>query len=136
MESLLENSGIMAVARIKRPHRLFKTGDLIVGERRDGCADNLVCWGWSSKKNRIIGGKWGYRIYYAGHVWDDKTKREISTGKGYLRIIEWFEDRSIKYKDPSEPRNLAWFKRLLLEVSHENSPLTITGIVPDSDQAV
>lgn len=128
-----------AIARIKKPHRHFNVGDLIVGERRDGTAENLVCWGWSSKHNRIIGGKRGYRIRYCG--WVSLPKRfmraavsakfenperfvmHMPVGSGHLRIVKWFNASLMDERSP-QLRDEAWLRRLLIELSCGNMPLS------------
>lgn len=122
--ALFDNSGLLAIARLKKPHRHFLAGDLVVGEQRDGMADNLVCWGWSSKHRRIVGGKWGYRMRYCAWEWlprrfhraaenakfeDAQKYRMIApNGTGYLRIVKWFKGWTLNDEQPRQLRDEAW----------------------------
>lgn len=132
----------IAIARIKKPHRHFKVGDLVVGEIRDGMADNLVCWGWSSKHRRMVGGKHGYRLRYCG--WERMPRRWgkaaenakfeephrftgiAPTGSGHLRIVKWFRD--FEGGLPGDPRyqlrDDEWLMRLVSDLSCGNMPLS------------
>lgn len=127
-----------AIAGLKKPHRHFNLGDLVVGERRDGGADSLVCWGWSSKHNRIVGGKRGYRMRYCG--WEALPKRFMKAaqsakmdrpeqwllhapnGSGHLRIMKWIDGEL--GDDSPQLRDEAWLRRLLIENSCGNMPLS------------
>lgn len=143
---LTVSEGLMAVARLKKPHRHFLAGDLVVGVRRDGMADNLVCWGWSSKHRRIVGGQYGYRLRYCGWERTDARHRRaaenakmdnpagfsyvLPNGRGHLRIVKWFNDRSLNYEHPPHLRDEAWLRRLLIELSCGNMPLTHKEATP------
>ncbi len=140
----------MAVARVKKPHRLFLPGDLVVGNVANGMGDNLRCWGWSSKLNRLIGGHHGYYMRYCGHVsppkwaceaWSNtaapskggngEAPRAYLNGRGHLRIVKWFDNLSIDQEHLPQPRDSeAWLRRLLLELSCGNMPLSRKEAAP------
>jgi hypothetical protein len=145
-DALFDNSGMLAIARVKKPHRHFLAGDLVVGERRDGMADNLVCWGWSSKHCRIVGGRWGYRLRYCG--WEQLPRRFqraaenakfedsrkyamiVPNGRGHLYIVKWFNGRSLNDEHPPQLRDEAWLRRLLIELLCGNMPLSRKEAAP------
>ena len=146
MDKLLDDFGTMAIARIKKPHRHFMPGDLIIGMLADGMANNLVCWGWSSKHRRIVGGNHGFRLHYCG--WERLPKRfhraaknaqfenasqydiYAPNGRGYLRIIKWIENKSANTENPPQLRDAAWLRRLLKELSCGNMPLSREEATP------
>lgn len=136
----------MAVGRLKKPHRHFMTGDLVVGERRDGTATNLICWGWSSKHRRIVGGEYGYRLRYCD--WKSLPRRYMKAaenakfenpgrfslchpvGSGHLRIIKWFAGAMLNDAHPPQLRDEAWLRRLLEELLCGNMPLSREEAAP------
>lgn len=140
------NDSTIGIARIKKPHRHFSVGDLVVGDLCDGQADNLVVWGWSSKHRKIVGGKHGYRLRYC--KWKSLSRRfrraaenakfdnpgaysiYVPTGNGHLRIIKWVKGKSIDDMLPPQPRNEAWLRRLLIELSCGNIPLSREEATP------
>jgi len=99
----------IAIARLKKPHRHFLAGDLVVGMEMDGNAESLVCWGWSSKHRRVVGGLYGYRLRY----WRS----------GHIRILTWKTGPLLRERSP-QPRDEAWLRRLLSELSCGNLPLS------------
>ena len=79
------------IARVKKPHKKFNTGDIVVGSARDGQAERLVCYGWSSKLNVFIR---MYSMRFRGfNDWKshDGKWHEECNGSGHLAVIEWFK---------------------------------------------
>lgn len=131
----------IGICRFKKPHRHFLPGDLFVGRVCDGCADNLRGWGWSSKHRRVVGGKHGYRVHYCG--WEklparylraaENAGREIdpcvANGSGHLKVLKWIKNAEFG-ELPRQPRDEAWLRRLLLELSCGNMPLSREEAAP------
>lgn len=78
------------IARVKKPHKKFNVGDIVLGELRDGTGSRLVCWGWSSKFQVFIE---HYSMRYQG--WDDwyedRMHHSKTNGNGHITIIGEFE---------------------------------------------
>lgn len=134
---------MIAIARLKKPHRLFAAGDLVIGEIRDGCADNLVCSAWSSKLRRVVS---EFRLRYCDHVYPPKWAvtawRNCNydatsyppfylNGNGHLRIIKWFEDKEIE-EVPPQLRDESWLRRQLVQLSCGNMPLSRAEAIPSN----
>lgn len=79
------------IARVKKPHRKFNVGDIVIGSAQDGQAERLVCYGWSSKLHVLMR---RYSMCYQGWTgWVDSNREYHSkcTGSGHLAVIKWFE---------------------------------------------
>ena len=63
------------LAELKKPHRVFNRGDLVIGDVWNGQGTNLLCTGWSTKLNRMIE---DYVLRYQG--WD-------GSGQGHIRLV-------------------------------------------------
>ena len=135
----------IAIARLKKPHKHFNAGDLVVGEIVDGMGEGLACWGWSSKHQRIVGGRHGYRLRYID--WKFPSRRYqlaaenaklpykpecVPIGCGHLRIIKWFQGKSILEENPPQLRDEAWLRWLLKELSCGNMPLSRLEATPSN----
>ena len=79
------------VARVKKPHRKFNVGDIIIGRVCDGQAERLVCYGWSSKL-RVFMRRYSMR-YRGWNIWYDcdDNRHDECTRSGHLAVIGWFE---------------------------------------------
>ena len=79
------------IARVKKPHKKFAVGDLVLGEIDDGEARQLICYGWSSKFHVFID-----RYYMRFQGWNDWRQAdgehsERITGNGHITILGEFE---------------------------------------------
>lgn len=133
----------VAVSRFKKPHKHFLPGDVFVGVVMDGTATNVKGWGWSSKCRLVVGGKWGYRVRYCG--WERAKGRHhkaarnaciehyhlpwLPTGRGHLRVIKWLETDRFFEQSP-QLHGEKWLRRLLLELSCGNLPLSREEAAP------
>lgn len=79
------------IARVKKPHRKFNAGDILVGDLRDGEATQLVCWGWSSKLNVFM--RRYYMRYQGWTMWRDDNDdwHDKCTKAGHITILGKFE---------------------------------------------
>lgn len=144
MSTKASEGAFLMVARIKRPHPVFMTGDIFVGRVWCGDGESVRGWGWSSRLNKVVGGRYGYVVRYCGwkyppekafRAWKEYKEqgdppRAWRNLAGFLRIIKWINDIGIADEPPPKLRNEAWLRRLLSELSCGNMPLTSKEAAP------
>jgi hypothetical protein len=101
------------IARVKKPHKKFAVGDIVIGDIYDGQAERLICYGWSSKLNVFIR---AYSMRYQGwNDWHDKHGEwhYRTTESGHITIVGEFEASSIELLHEASIKSYAEFMRQL-----------------------
>lgn len=100
------------ILRIKKPHKKFNIGDIVIGYVVDGQAERMTCIGWSSKFNRPI---FNYSIRYqywiekqrGGYLSEERVKRHayIPYPSGHGNKITSFQsDKDIFYNEDEQDK--------------------------------
>lgn len=98
------------IARVKKPHRKFAVGDIVIGEIVDGQAERIVCCGWSSKLRVCIS---AYSLRYQGWLPYRHGRPSTRTGAGHLQVIGEIESRRELPDEFSTAKSRADFIRQL-----------------------